>query len=225
MYPEGREGSMAHLTRLTNFKKLANEGELGVILGRLMLAVNDLSIANDALGQWMSEQTGIRKTRAKGAKMYFVRILISHVFEALKIINRIKSTPELMRIIERAPKVIQDHFSACLRVIGTDDYKLMKAMRNDVSFHYLDQTVRDAIASQAEKAPEVPLELQVGDDTLHWYSEPGDRIIDSAVVRGVCKIPEGADIQPTVDNLIHRMQSVGDHLAHFGGYFIMEYGT
>jgi len=41
-------------------------------------------------------------------------------------------------------------------------------------------------------------------------------------VRGVLEISEGADVQPTVDNLIHRMQDIGDHLAHFGGYFIME---
>ena len=67
---------MGELIRLTNFKKLSDKGELGIILGRLMLAVNDLSIANDALGQWMGEQTGVRKTREKGAKMYFVRILI-----------------------------------------------------------------------------------------------------------------------------------------------------
>ena len=213
---------MADLTRLTNFKKLSDKGELGIILGRLMLAVNDLSIANDALGQWMGEQTGVRKTREKGAKMYFVRILISHVFEALKIINKIKATPELMKVIDSSPDIIQKHFDKCAKVVGTRDYMLMRAMRNDVSFHYQDHTVRDAITSQAEKAPDIALALQVGSTTLDWYYEPGDRIIDTAVVRGVLGIPEGEDVQPTVDNLIHRMQDIGDHLAHFGGYFIME---
>jgi hypothetical protein len=213
---------MGGLTRLTNFKKLSDKGELGIILGRLMLAVNDLSIANDALGQWMGEQTGIRKTREKGAKMYFVRILISHVFEALKIINKIKSTPDLMNVIDGSPKVIKGHFDKCAKVVGTKDYLLMKAMRNDVSFHYLDNTVRKAIASQSQKAPELSLALSVGDSTLDWYYEPGDRILDSAVVRGIFEIPEGADVQPSVDNLIHRLQDIGDHLAHFGGYFIME---
>ena len=58
---------MTSLTRLTNFKKLVDKGELGVIVARLMLAVNDLSIANDALGQWMGDQIGVRKTRAQGA--------------------------------------------------------------------------------------------------------------------------------------------------------------
>jgi len=216
---------MSQMVRLTNFRKLEAKGELGVILGRLMLVMNDLSIANDALGLWMEDQPrGIRTTRAKGAKMYFVRVMIGHVFEALQIINKIKTTPELTRIIDGAPRPIRLHFNACVKVIGTNDYLLMRKMRNDASFHYLDQTVRSAISSQAQKAPDMSLALQVGDTTLGWYYEPGERIIDSIVVRGVLAIPEGAPVQPTVDDLIHRMQQVGDHLAHFGGYFIMEYG-
>lgn len=215
---------MSHMVRLTNFRKLAAKGELGVVIGRLMLAVNDVSIANDALGQWMGEQTGVRQTRAKSAKMYFVRVLIGHVFEALQVINKIKTTPELMRVVDAAPRPIRRHFDACAKVIGTNDYLLMRAMRNDASFHYLDKTVRDAIASQEIKGPDIPLALQVGDTTLDWYCEPGERIIDSVVVRGVLAIPEGTAVQPAVDNLIHRMQQVGDNLMHFSGYFIMEYG-
>ena len=213
---------MSGVTRLTSFKKLLDKGELGIILGRLMLAVNDLSIANDALGQWMGEQTGIRKTRERGAKMYFVQILISHVFEALKIVNKIKATPDLMKVVDSSPKVIREHFEKCAEVVGTKDYLLMRAMRNDVSFHYQDSTVRNAIASQSQKAPDLLLTLSVGSSTLDWYCEPGDRILDSAVVRGVFQIPEDADVQPAVDDLIHRLQDIGDHLAHFGGYFVME---
>jgi hypothetical protein len=73
------------------------------------------------------------------------------------------------------------------------------------------------------KAPDIALALQVGDTTLDRYYEPGERIIDSIVMRGILQVPEGTPVQPTVDDLIHRMQQVGDHLAHFSGYMIMEY--
>src|SRR5262249_5574281 len=75
------ESIMSSKQRLTTFKKLDGKRELGISLGRLMIALNDIGIANDGLGSWMKDQEGIRKDRQQGAKMYFVRMLISHVFE------------------------------------------------------------------------------------------------------------------------------------------------
>jgi hypothetical protein len=216
---------MGSLQRLTTFQKLDNKGELGVVLGRLMLAMNDISIANDALGSWMKDQEGIRKDRQRGAKMYFVRMLISHVFEALTVISKIRNTPELMEIVQQSSDAIRAPFARCAAVIGTEKYKQMKALRSGLGFHYLDAPVREAILSQGQKAPDLQLALSVGHDPLEWYYEPGDRIVDSAVVRGVFKVPEEADVQKEVDKLIHDIQSVGDDLAQFGGYFVMEYAT
>jgi hypothetical protein len=216
---------MSSKQRLTTFKKLNDKGELGIVLGRLMLAMNDIGIANDALGSWMKEQEGIRRDRQKGAKMYFVRMLISHVFEALTVINKIRNMPELMAIVDRSPAPTKAAFSRSAAVIGTEKYKHMKELRSGLGFHYLDHPVRGAIESQGKKVPDLQLSLSVGHDPLEWYYEPGDRIVDSAVVREIFKIPEGDDVQKEVDKLIHDIQSVGDDLAAFAGYFIMENAT
>jgi hypothetical protein len=204
---------------------LFDKGELGIALGRLMMAVNDISLANDALGQWIGEQTGNRETRKAGAKMYFVRILISHVWEAMQIINSINSNRDLLAVVQRSPEYIQHHFEECKKVIGTADYLLMRRVRNDVSSHYLKNTVEAALISQKDKAPDIALFLSVGYDPLDWHFEPGDRLIDSAVVRQVFEIPEGKEVQKEVDRLIHRLQGIADHLIQFAGYFIMEHGT
>jgi len=219
------QSTMASKTRLTTFKKIESKGELGVILGRLMVAMNDIGIANDGLGSWMKEQEGIKKYRQAGAKMYYIRILISHIFEALTVINKIKDTPELKAAVDKSYPDTQREFKKCADVIGTERYKQMKDLRSGFGFHYLDEPVRNAIASQAVKAPDLQLSLSVGNDHLEWFYQPGDRIIDSAVVRGIFKIPEGADVQKEVDRLIHDLQEVGDHLAQFAGFFIMEHGT
>lgn len=216
---------MASTQRLTTFAKLGSKGEMGVALGRLMLAMNDIGIANDALGSWMKEQEGVRKDRQRGAMMYFVRMLISHVFEALTVINKINTTPELLKVVELSHKPTQEAFRRCTAVIGTNKYKTMKDLRSGFGFHYLDGPVRDAIKSQHEKAPTIQLALSVGHDPLEWYYEPGDRIVDSALVRGIFKIPDGAEVQKEVDRLIHEIQSVGDDLAEFAGHFIMENAT
>jgi hypothetical protein len=215
---------MASKTRLTTFKKLEDKGELGVVLGRLMVAMNDIGIANDGLGSWMKDQEGIKKDRQAGAKMYFIRMLISHIFEALSVINKIDNMPELREVVHQSYPDTQREFNACVAVIGTAHYKQMKDLRSGFGFHYLDRPIRDAIASQAVKAPDLNLSLSVGNDHLEWFYQPGDRIIDSAVVRGVFQIPEGADVQKEVDKLIHDLQEVGDHLAQFAGFFIMEHG-
>lgn len=129
---------MSSKTRVTTFKRLSDKGELGVVPARLMMAVNDIGIANDALGTWMGEQTGvIRKERQGGAKMYFVRILLSHTFEALRVLNKINGEPELMKAVRNCPQATQDAFAEAIKVIGTDQYKFFNQVRNGIGFHYL----------------------------------------------------------------------------------------
>jgi hypothetical protein len=220
---DGGGSLMGSKQRLTTFTKLNNKGELGVVLGRLMLAMNDIGIANDALAGWMGEQAkAIRADRQRGAKMYFVRMLISHVFEALLIVGKIRLTPVLRAVVDQSAAPTREAFERCANVIGTAKYKQMKDLRSGLGFHYLDQPVRDAIASQVQKAPDIQLALTVGHNPLEWYYEPGDRIVDSAVVRGVFQIPEGADVQKELDKLINDIQSVGDDFVSFAGYFVIE---
>ena len=71
---------MSTRTRMTTFKHLADKGELGIVLVRLMMFVNDLGLCNDSLEQWHKFEDEPHKSRASGAKMYFVRLMIAHMF-------------------------------------------------------------------------------------------------------------------------------------------------
>jgi hypothetical protein len=44
------------------------------------------------------------KSREAGAKMYFARLMIAHMFEALKVVNKINTTPELKEAVERCER-------------------------------------------------------------------------------------------------------------------------
>lgn len=217
---------MSSKTRITTFRKLSDKDELGVVLGRLMMAVNDIGIANDGLGAWMGEQTDvIRKERQSGAKMYFVRMLLSHTFEALRVLNKIRGEADLMKAVHNSSQATQDAFAKAVAVVGTDQYKFFRKVRDGIGFHYLPGTVRYTIARQADRAPDVRLTLSVGSDNLQWYYEPGDRIIDGFVVRDVFGIPEDKSAVKEVDRIIHEMQEVTEYIAVFAGYFIMENAT
>jgi hypothetical protein len=191
-----------------------------------MIAVNDIGVCNDGLGAWMGEQEGtIRKERQQGARMYFVRMLISHTFEALQVLNKINAEPDLLNVVRGCSEPTQEAFIRAIAVIGTDQYKFFKEVRNSLGFHYLPATVRYTVDRQADRVPDVNLALSVGSDNLQWHYEPGDRIIDSFIIRDVFGIPEDADAVKEVDRLIHEMQDVAEHIVIFAGYFIMERAT
>lgn len=48
---------MSSRTKVVNISKLARDPALGSVLVRLMMVINDFSIANDALGFWRADET------------------------------------------------------------------------------------------------------------------------------------------------------------------------
>jgi len=79
-------------TWMVNMKKLAGQGELG----GLMMALQDFALANHAMQAWKTEQSLKLKSRKVGAARYFLRMQISHIFEAFEIVqNEIEPSAEL----------------------------------------------------------------------------------------------------------------------------------
>lgn len=97
--------AMAHARRLpVDIRKLQSQGDEGVLILRLMMACNDLTTANQALG--MSYKDTREKTDyiRRGSTMYFVRLQLSHLHEALEVVSEIRDHPKLLRVIEDCPK-------------------------------------------------------------------------------------------------------------------------
>jgi hypothetical protein len=82
-------------TNVVKFSKLAADSDLGQVLVRLMMACNDFSIANEMLGQWRNPTTKKQEARADSAQRYFLRLQISHVCEAMDIVDEIERSPKL----------------------------------------------------------------------------------------------------------------------------------
>jgi hypothetical protein len=125
---------MATLTRTTTFSRLSNKGALGTVLVRLMMFVNDLSLCNDALEQWHKYEDEPHKKRAAGAKMYFVRLMIAHIYEALKVVDKINADPELRNAVGQCDQKTQELFKKVVVIVGTDQAKTMKKVRDK---HYI----------------------------------------------------------------------------------------
>jgi hypothetical protein len=193
---------------------LASKGKLGSVLVRLMMVVNDMSLAMDAQRRWTEDAEKQRAHRERGAKIYFVRLQISHIFEAMKIIEEIRDDPDLMRVVDRSGGRTERAFAQLLAFKGSAEFKMMARIRNNLTFHYDPKTIELALASLAAKHPDATGSVSLGDEPHNWFFEPGDMVGDRAVVREIFKVPEGADVPAETDRIVMRLHEI---VQMFGG--------
>jgi hypothetical protein len=210
-------------TRISTLEKVSAKGNVGAVGVRLMMALNDMSLANDSLTQWHTEQPRNRRGRQTGAKMYFLRVLISHTFEALEIIKEIRDTPELAKAVEQCDAQTQTSFAAVVNAIGADEYNRMRRIRNNISFHYGRRIVEQGLEEIATEHPDVPVAMTLGSEAILWHFEPADLVVDRIVCRKILDIPKDADLSKEVGMMVDRIQQIGEQLAGFAGHFIRHH--
>jgi hypothetical protein len=208
-------------TRLTSFRRIARAGKLGPLLVKLMMAVNDLGIANHALMLW--KEMPPHATRSQGARSYFLRLMTAHTYEALKVIRKINETPEFKKLVDQCDVPTQEAFARLVKVTGNADYKAMQRIRNAVAFHYETEAIEKAIERQSDRFADHPLALSIGSDMLDWYFEPADGVVDSIIVRDALGFKGHAVVSAKVDEIATRLQKISEDLANFSGFFIPRY--
>lgn len=179
-----------------------------------MMVINDMSLAMDAQRSWAEDVGKQRAHRERGAKIYFVRLQISHIFEAMKIVEEIRDDPDLMKVVDRSGGPTQKAFGQLLAFKGSAEFKMMARIRNNLTFHYDPKTIELALASLVAKHPDATGSVSLGDEPHNWFFEPGDMVGDRAVVREIFKVPEGADVPAETDTIVMRLHEI---VQMFGG--------
>jgi hypothetical protein len=208
-----------HMSRSTHkyakLDALASKGKLGSVLIRLMMVINDMSLAMDAQRRWIEEAKPERRHRERGAKIYFIRLQVSHIYEAMKIVEEIRDTPALMKAVDRSGASTKKGFAALLAFIGSPDFqRVMRRIRNNLTFHYDPNTIESALASLVAKHPGASGSMSLGDEPHNWFFEPGDMVGERAAVREIFKVPEGADVIEESDKIMMRLHGI---IQMFGG--------
>jgi hypothetical protein len=75
--------------------RLADQGELGGVMVRLMMVIQDFALANDAMGSWKAEKNGKYKHCYLAAGRYFLRLQMSHILDAFELVEEIQKSDEL----------------------------------------------------------------------------------------------------------------------------------
>ena len=215
-------------TILVNLQKLQADRDNASIVIRLMMACNDIAVANRCLKKFKEEQSTIRKHVQRGALMYFVRLQCGHINEGLKIIQEIKNNKKLSESIERCSQAAKDSFKRlanCLKS-GTENKKFEKyveRIRHKTIFHYDKKLVERALSDRASREEAKRSKITLGDDISLFRFELSDDIFDSIVCRYICNIPRNADIRKEIDEIMVWASDIGKSLLDFGGEFIYKY--
>jgi hypothetical protein len=216
-------------TRTINVQRFSGRAGASTVI-KLMMACNDLSLANDAQGAWKSEQSPTRKSRAKGAQTYFVRLQVSHLNEALKIIRELHDNVALMRLVEQCDTQTRASFAKLEQFMpggpNHDQFaKVAGRIRHNLGFHY-DETgklISKALKDRVERYADTPSSITRGSTAHLWHFELADEILDRVVVREIWKIPEPADLRTEADKIAMWIHDILLALVDFSGEFIWKY--
>ena len=74
--------------------------ELASVIVRLMMAMNDIALANEGLSEWTGMTDRRKVYRQNGGRLYYGRMLMAHIYEALSIIEDIQQDPKLRDTVQ-----------------------------------------------------------------------------------------------------------------------------
>ena len=211
---------MSSRTLSVQSAKLLRDEKLGSVILRLMIAMNDIGITNSSMAEWEHSDDPKKKARWRGGVLYFGRVQSAHLFEALSIIEEIKKDKNLMAAVARADRATQKSFETIAKFIGSDDHKILAKMRNVVAFHYEPKLAMRRLQRLVEKWPGHSTMYSIGSETLEWYFELGDLVVDEITIFEVFKIAAGADIQKAAIEVLDRLHKIGTAFCDFTWYFV-----
>jgi hypothetical protein len=204
---------------------LVAKKELASVIVRLMMAMNDMAIANEGLGEWTNTKDRRKVHRQNGGRLYYGRMLMAHIYEALSIIDDIEKDARLRQAVQECDPKTRSSYDAVAVFLGTDDYKMLLRIRNNASFHYDRKLPVRALEQIDAKFPNHRFNYALGDDPLDWHFELGDLVNDRIVVRDIFKAPENADVRAAIDPILLRLHTMGAAFSDFAGHFVRYHLT
>ena len=197
--------------------EIASQPELAPVLLRLMFAVNDLSLANSAIEDWEANTEQKRQGRKRGAQSYFVRILMSHLYEALTIIKEIAANPLLRASVDAWDARTVASFKVVEAFANSNEIKSLDRLRNRAIFHYDRQFCLESFREIADLDPNRDWSCSVGSDSLDWHFELADAVMDRMMIRQVLRVrvPRGPERTKQTHALALRQQEIAREFTGF----------
>ena len=217
-------------TRFLDFDRIKLKGEDAHIVIKLMMACNDMSLANHSLTQWKSGLYKELSDRQAGAGMYFVRVQLAHLHEGLKVIQDISENQNLMNLLSGCDEQTKSSFNQLMKFISKGERRnefeqLVGRLRHNLTFHYDEsgKCIERAIDQLASKPETRNTSMTRGSQVYLWHFKLADDLVNSIVVRQIWGIDSIENLQEEADKVADLVHEIFVAFMDFSGEFIWKY--
>jgi hypothetical protein len=206
-------------TRLLNSRKLAAKPDVAPVVLKLMMAINDMTLANYCSHEWDTSTDVKKQTRLLGTKLYFGRMIMAHLREAMLTIEEIQKSVDLMAAVDACGSETRTKFDKIAAYLKTDEFNKIVRLRNNTGFHYSGKLAMRALNEFATNPNDISLCIR-GSSPIDWYYELGDKVTDMVVIREVFDIPFDPNMRAGIEEMLSRLFDVIAAFGDFAGDFI-----
>lgn len=211
-------------TKIVSFDKMARDPDVGSMLIRLMMVMNDCAIAEESATMWRARTDEKTRIKQQEAFKYFVELQIGHLHEGLALIREIAKKPKLRALVDLCPQATQEQFEhlrkyepgAALGAVMTD-------IRNKLAFHYDPKLIRDELLAHVRERSQTAAVISIGGTSQEVLFEPGAVINERVATQKVFPIPPGADIDTESNKLMAELEKIMEGFMNFGGSFVWKH--
>ncbi|MGO8843184.1 MAG: hypothetical protein ACLQF1_19310 [Methyloceanibacter sp.] len=224
---------------MVSIEKLAKLGNLGGVMVSLMISVQDFALANHAMEGWKTEENPNLKSRKIGARMYFLRLQMSHIFEAFEIITKkIEKSADLKAAIAACDPQTRSSYQVLLDFLETADYDRLLRIRNNLGFHYDTKVAQKALVRLEKrqkrrrrngKYVQDQYALTLGNNGMDWHFELTEAVKQLKTISSFTKffdlpeIDDPAELLAKSDEIVMSIFSIALVLADFVGHFVKHH--
>jgi hypothetical protein len=195
-----------------------------------MMACNDMSLANEALSKWKTQQPSAIRFRQPGATVYFAQLEFSHLYEGLKVIDELRNDATLLAVVSACDATTQRSFQSLADFLPggakrKEFEERVGRIRSNLAFHYDEsgQLIERAIADRSARPGASVSSITRGESMHYWRFNVADDIVDSIVVRQIWQIPRGVDLREEIDKVADWVHYIVLAFVDFAGEFIWKY--
>lgn len=221
---------MATSTTYTTFERLIGRGDEAIIVVKLMMAFNDLAVANEGLAIFKERNATKQSSKDRGAAMYFIRLQASHLHEAMKIFDSIATHERLRNVVAQCSEASKSAFDRLVALRTEEEQrrkfeKFVGRLRHNLTFHYDESgnLIKQAMESRAKKPEGNPTSITRGTEPYSWRLTAADDVVDSIVCRQIWNIPEDADLRAEADLAADYGHKIFVIFVDFASEFVMRY--
>lgn len=215
-------------TLLVDIGKLQRLEKESAIVLRLMMACNDITTCNQALGACRADPCEKTDYIRRGAGMYFLRLQLAHLNEAFKAVSDISRHPKLQTMVDRCPRATADQLADLLSFADggarrKEFQRYVESVRHKVTFHYDQGKVQAALRDRARRRGETAHFVTFSDDIRRIRFQVADDVIDTLVCRKLWGITQETDIRISADRIADFSFKICTALLDFASVFIARY--